>query len=130
MPKWLTFISGCNPRLKSWLTVISGSNPCLIKWLTVISDCNPRLKQRFAITSDSNPGFTLGKTRRQKDGCSSYRVKFTWAWITLYPCFHRNSVRFSALFLEKEEKSSFIPKTLSSMILQEIFCGSQGGNRT
>lgn len=28
--------------------------------------------------------------------------------------FHQNSVHFSALFLEKEEKSSFIPKSLSS----------------
>ncbi|PWA61472.1 Actin-binding, cofilin/tropomyosin type [Artemisia annua] len=41
----------------------------------------------LAITSDSNPFFKMGKTRRQKGGCSFYRVKFTWAWITLYPCF-------------------------------------------
>ena len=45
------------------------------------------LKLWLAITSDSNPFFKMGKTRHQKDGCSFYRVKFTWAWITLYPCF-------------------------------------------
>ena len=56
-------------------------------WLAIISGCNPDLKLWLAITSDSNPFFKMGKTRRQKDGCSFYRVKFTWAWITLYPCF-------------------------------------------
>ena len=96
------------------------------KWLTVISDCNPRLKRRFAITSDSNPGFILGKTRRQKDGCSSYRVYPTWARITLYPCF-LEWCTFQCITLDKEEKSSFYQMLSFLMILRESICENHGG---
>ena len=75
----------------------------------------------FAITSDSNPCLKMGKTRRQKDGWSSYWVKFTWAWITLYPCFSRNIVRFSALFLQKEEKSSFYHTNSHLWFFRRVF---------
>ena len=64
----------------------------------------------LAITSDSNLFFKMGKTRRQKDGCSFYRVKFIRAWITLHP---RSDVRLSASFLVKEEKSSLHLKYFS-----------------
>ena len=80
------------------------------QWLSVTSDGNPGLKQWLAITSDSNPFFKRRKTRRQKDGCSLQRVRFIRAlnyFIFMHP---RSDVRFSASFLEKEEKSSFIAK--------------------
>ncbi|GKC24240.1 hypothetical protein Tco_1026390 [Tanacetum coccineum] len=35
---------------------------------------------------------------------------------------HRFNVRFSALFLDQEEKSSFYPNDFPSMILQKIIC--------
>ncbi|GJT20406.1 hypothetical protein Tco_0890343 [Tanacetum coccineum] len=41
---------------------------------------------------------------------------------------HRFDVRFSALFLDPEEKSSFYPNDFPSMILQKIVCVSQGGH--
>ncbi|GKE18169.1 retrovirus-related pol polyprotein from transposon TNT 1-94 [Tanacetum coccineum] len=40
----------------------------------------------------------------------------------------RSNVRFSALFLDPEEKSSFYPNDFPSMILQKIICVSNGGN--
>ncbi|GJY29707.1 retrovirus-related pol polyprotein from transposon TNT 1-94 [Tanacetum coccineum] len=39
----------------------------------------------------------------------------------------RSNVRFSALFLDPEEKSSFYPNNFPSMILQKIICVSLGG---
>ncbi|GJX39766.1 retrovirus-related pol polyprotein from transposon TNT 1-94 [Tanacetum coccineum] len=42
-------------------------------------------------------------------------------FISVHP---RSNVRFSALFLDKEEKSSFYPNNFPSMILQEIICVS------
>ncbi|GKA36452.1 retrovirus-related pol polyprotein from transposon TNT 1-94 [Tanacetum coccineum] len=42
----------------------------------------------------------------------------------------RSNVRFSALFLDPEEKSSFYPNDFPSMILLKIICVSNGGNGT
>ncbi|GJR06917.1 hypothetical protein Tco_0529901 [Tanacetum coccineum] len=42
-------------------------------------------------------------------------------FISVHP---RSNVRFSALFLDPEEKSSFHPNDFSSMILQKIVCAS------
>ena len=64
----------------------------------------------LAITSDSNPFFKMGKTRRQKDGCSFYRVKFTWAWINLYPCFLDLMYASVHYFLIKKRNILFIAK--------------------
>ncbi|GJY78459.1 hypothetical protein Tco_0484260 [Tanacetum coccineum] len=41
----------------------------------------------------------------------------------------RSNVRFSALVLDPEEKSSFYPNNFPSMILQKIVCVSLGGKR-
>ena len=64
----------------------------------------------LAITSDSNPFFKMGKTRHQKDGCSFYQVKFTWAWITLYPCFLDLMYASMHYFLLKKRNLLFIAK--------------------
>ena len=75
---------------------------------------------RLAITSDSNPLILMGKTRRQKR-----RLFKGLDYFISLPS--RFVVRFSATFLVKEAKASLIPKSLSSMILQESFRGTQGG---
>ena len=55
----------------------------------------------------------LRKVCRQKDSCSFFQViKFSWAWITLYPCRQRFNVRFSALFLGKTRSAFFKPNTI------------------
>ena len=41
--------------------------------------------------------------------------------------FLRSDVRFSASFLEKEEKSSLHTNSFHSMILLKIICGTLGG---
>ncbi|GJZ79743.1 hypothetical protein Tco_0644580 [Tanacetum coccineum] len=45
-------------------------------------------------------------------------------FISVHP---RSNVRFSALFLDPEEKSSFYPNDFPSMILQKIICVFHGG---
>ena len=60
----------------------------------------------------------LRKVCRQKDSCSFFQViKFSWAWITLYPCRQRSNVRFSALFLGKHEDVFTKPNTIFINIL-------------
>jgi hypothetical protein len=69
----------------------------------------------------------MGKTRRQKDGCSFYQVKFTWAWITLYPCFLDLMYASVHYFLIKKRNLLFIANTFPSMIFPESTCAKLGG---
>ena len=85
------------------------------------------LKIWLAITSDSIPFFKIGKTRHQKDGCSFYRVKFTWAWITLYPCFFEMMYASVHHFLYKKRSLLYITNTFPLMILRESICSKLGG---
>lgn len=81
----------------------------------------------LAITSDSNPFFKMGKTRRQKDGCSFYRVKFIRAWITLHPCTLDLMYASVHHFLYKKRNILFITNTFPLMILSESICTKLGG---
>ena len=97
-------------------------------WLSVISDGNPGLKLWLAITSDSNPLF------KRKENTSPKRRLFLTKgavhpslnyFIFMHP---RSDVRFSASFLEQEEKTSFLsPNTFSFMIFHESICAKLGG---
>ena len=84
------------------------------QWLSVISDGNPGLNLWLAITSDSNPLF-------KRKGAVHPSLNY---FIFLHP---RSDVRFSASFLEQEEKSSLLPNTFSFMIFQESICAKLGG---
>jgi hypothetical protein len=97
------------------------------KWLAVISGCDPILKQWLAITSDSKPFSKMGKTRRQKDGFSFYRVKFIWAWITLYPCFLDLMYASVHHFLYKKRNLLFYRQYFPFYAFPESTCANLGG---
>ena len=114
--------------LKKWLTVISGGNPRLKRWLSVISDGNPGLKLWLAITSDSNPLF------KRKENTSPKRRLFLIKG-AVHPSIellyiHAPSIwcTLQCIISWKRREIFFLsPNTFSFMIFHESICAKLGG---